>query len=294
MTITNKQSGTNVHEVAEGIYRTNTPVVSVGTAGFSFNQYLIVDDESLLFHTGPRKMFPLVHEAVAYVLPVERLRYIAFSHVEADERGSLNEWLGAAPHSLPLCGTMAAGVSVHDLADRAPHAVADGGLVPLGKHTVRWLDAPQLPHAWDCGFLMEDKTRQGHCSVATCSRRKALIFRPSRNRTFSGRARRFAMKWITPRTPKTPARCLRDWHRRTRRRSRACMAAHGVVMAEPATCSRRCAFFMIPPCFALRPGRVVQRRHVPRHSGRTLNRWAGSRRLGLDIGTNGHGVYHRQ
>lgn len=163
MTVTNRQSGTNVHEVAEGIYRINTPVVSVGTAGFSFNQYLIVDDESLLFHTGPRKMFPLVHEAVACVLPVERLRYIALSHVEADECGSLNEWLGAAPHSLPLCGTVAAGVSVHDLADRAPHALADGGLVPLGKHTVRWLDAPHLPHAWDCGFLMEEKTRTLLC-----------------------------------------------------------------------------------------------------------------------------------
>src|SRR6187551_1412122 len=108
MTVTNRQSGTNVHEVAEEIYRINTPVVIEGTGGFSFNQYLIVDDEPLLFHTGPRKMFPLVREAVASVLPVERLRYIAFSHVEADECGSLNEWLGAAPQSVPLCGTVAA------------------------------------------------------------------------------------------------------------------------------------------------------------------------------------------
>ena len=91
MAITNKQSGTNVHEVADGIYRINTPVVIEGVpGGFSFNQYLIVDDEPLIFHTGPRKMFPLVREAVASVLPVERLRYIAFSHVEADECGSLN------------------------------------------------------------------------------------------------------------------------------------------------------------------------------------------------------------
>ena len=95
MTVTNTQSGTNVHEVADGIYRINTPVVIEGAGGFSFNQYLIVDDEPLLFHTGPRKMFPLVREAVASVLPVERLRYIALSHVEADECGSLNEWLGA-------------------------------------------------------------------------------------------------------------------------------------------------------------------------------------------------------
>ena len=85
MTVTNSQSGTNVYEVAEGIYRINTPVVIAGGGGFSFNQYLIVDDEPLLFHTGPRKMFALVREAVASILPVERLPYLAFSHVEADE-----------------------------------------------------------------------------------------------------------------------------------------------------------------------------------------------------------------
>jgi flavorubredoxin len=158
MTVTNKQSGTNVHEVADGIYRINTPVVFEAVGGFSFNQYLIVDDEPLLFHTGPRKMFPLVHEAVASVLPVDRLRYIAFSHVEADECGSLNEWLGAAPQSVPLCGTVAAMVSINDLADRAPRALADGELLPLGKHSVRWFDTPHLPHAWECGFLTEERT----------------------------------------------------------------------------------------------------------------------------------------
>ena len=126
MTITNKQSGTNVHEIADGIYRINTPVKIAGAGGFSFNQYLIVDDEPLLFHTGLRKMFPLVREAVASVLPVEKLRYIAFSHVEADECGSLNEWLAAAPQSVPLCGTVAAMVSIGDLADRPPRALADG------------------------------------------------------------------------------------------------------------------------------------------------------------------------
>ena len=120
MTITNRQSRTNVYEVAEGIYRINTPVVFEGGGGFSFNQYLLVDDETLLFHTGPRKMFPLVREAVASVSPVDRLRYIAFSHVEADECGSLNEWLVAAPRSVPLCGRVAAMVSIGDLADRAP------------------------------------------------------------------------------------------------------------------------------------------------------------------------------
>jgi len=158
MAITNKQSGTNVHEIANGIYRINTPVVIEGAGGFSFNQYLIADDEPLIFHTGPRKMFPLVREAVVSVLPVERLRYIAFSHVESDECGSLNQWLGAAPHAVPLCGAVAALVSIGDLADRAPRALADGELLALGKHDVRWFDTPHLPHAWECGFLMEQRT----------------------------------------------------------------------------------------------------------------------------------------
>jgi flavorubredoxin len=134
MTITNSLAGTNVHEVADGIYRINTPAVSAGGVGFSFNQYLIVDDEPLLFHTGLRKLFPRVREAVAKVLPIERLRYIAFSHVEADECGSLNEWLATAPHSLPLCGRIAAMVSIEDLADRSPRALADGEALSLGRY----------------------------------------------------------------------------------------------------------------------------------------------------------------
>jgi len=156
--ITNRQSGTNVHEIADGIYRINTPIVIEGAGAFSFNQYLIADDQPLIFHTGPRRLFPLVREAVESVLPVESLRYIAFSHVEADECGSLNEWLAAAPQSVPLCGAVAATVSIGDLADRAPRALADGELLLLGTHAVRWLDTPHLPHAWECGFLTEERT----------------------------------------------------------------------------------------------------------------------------------------
>jgi flavorubredoxin len=163
MGVTNSGSGTNVHEVADGIFRINTPVLLEGGAGFSFNQYLIVDDEPLLYHTGLRKMFPLVREAVENVLPIEQLRYIAFSHVEADECGSLNQWLAEAPHAEALCGTVAAMVSVTDLADREPRVLADGETVDLGIHTVRWLDAPHLPHAWECGFLNEEKTRTLLC-----------------------------------------------------------------------------------------------------------------------------------
>jgi flavorubredoxin len=156
--ITNTQSGTNVHEVAEGIYRINTPVVIDGGSGFSFNQYLVVDDQPLLFHAGPRRLFPLVREAVASVLSVDKLRYIAFSHVEADECGSLNEWLAAAPQSVPLCSSVAAMVSISDLADRAPRPLADGERLVLGAHVVRWLDAPHVPHGWDCGYLAEERT----------------------------------------------------------------------------------------------------------------------------------------
>jgi flavorubredoxin len=158
MTVTNMQSETNLHEIADGIYRVSTPVEIAGAGQFSFNQYLILDDEPLLFHTGPRKMFPLVREAVASVLPVERLRHIAFSHVEADECGSLNQWLRIAPQSVPLCGTVAAMVSIDDMADRPPRVLADGELLSLGKHSVRWFDTPHLPHAWECGFLMEERT----------------------------------------------------------------------------------------------------------------------------------------
>jgi flavorubredoxin len=164
MVITNSQSGTNVHEIAAGIYRINTPVIMPGDpGGFSFNQYLVVDDESLIFHTGPRKLFPLVREAVASVMPVTELRYVAFSHVEADECGSLNEWLAVAPRSMPLCGTVAALVSIDDLADRPPRALADGEKLSLGSHVVQWFDTPHLPHAWECGYLMEEQTKTLLC-----------------------------------------------------------------------------------------------------------------------------------
>lgn len=162
MSITNTESGTNVHEIAAGIYRINTPLAVV-PGGFSFNQYLILDDEPLLFHTGPRKMFPLVREAVTSVMPVERLRYVAFSHVESDECGSLNEWLAVAPQAVPVCGQIAALVSIGDLADRAPRALADREVLPLGKHAVQWFDTPHLPHAWECGFVFEQNSRTLLC-----------------------------------------------------------------------------------------------------------------------------------
>ena len=162
--ITNASSGTNVHEIAAGIFRINTPVaVPDGPGSFSFNQYLIVDAEPLLFHTGPRRMFALVREAIGKVMPVERLRYVGFSHVEADECGSLNEFLASAPNSEPVCGAIAAMTSISDLANRAPRVLADGALLSLGAHNVRWFDTPHMPHGWECGLMMENTTRTFLC-----------------------------------------------------------------------------------------------------------------------------------
>jgi flavorubredoxin len=100
-------------------------------------------------------MFPIVREAVERIMPIDRLRYVSFSHFESDECGALNAFLAAAPHAEPLCGRIAAMVSVGDFADRPPRVVADGEAVSLGRHSVSWLDTPHLPHAWECGFLME-------------------------------------------------------------------------------------------------------------------------------------------
>jgi len=146
--ITNRQSGTNVHEIADGIYRINTPIVIDGAGAFSFNQYLIADDEPLIFHTGPRRFFSLVREAVGSVMPVESLRYIAFSHVEADECGSLNEWLAAAPRPSRCAERLPPRCPSATWRSRAPRT-ADDELLLLGTHSVRWLDAPHVPHGWD-------------------------------------------------------------------------------------------------------------------------------------------------
>ena len=150
-------SGTRVDEIAEGIYRISTPT-DVVPGGFTFNQFLIADEEPLLFHTGLRKLFPAIREAISRVIPVERLRYVALSHVEADESGALNEFLAAAPRAVPVCSQTAALVSINDLADRPPRALADGETLSLGRHRVRWFDTPHLPHAWECGYLGEETT----------------------------------------------------------------------------------------------------------------------------------------
>jgi flavorubredoxin len=158
MTTTNAQTGTRIDEVADRIYRIHTPVREM-PGGFSFNQYLVVDDDPLLFHTGPRRMGPLVREAIAAVMPVDKLRWISFSHVESDECGGMNDLLAVAPRAQPLCGNIAAMVSMNDLADRAPRGLADGETVSLGAKSVTWIDAPHVPHGWENGFLFESSTK---------------------------------------------------------------------------------------------------------------------------------------
>ena len=162
--ITNIQSGTSIDEIAEGIYRINTPVPpAVMEGGFSFNQYLVVDDEPLIFHTGPRALFPLVSEAIASVLPVSTLRYISFSHVESDECGALNDFLAAAPDAVPLASRVAAMVSVNDLALRPARALGDGETMSTGRRTLEWIDAPHVPHNWETGYLLDRTTGTLFC-----------------------------------------------------------------------------------------------------------------------------------
>lgn len=151
-------SDTTVDEIADGIFRISTPL-DVVPGGFMFNQFLIDDDEPLLFHTGPRKLFPAVSEAVSRVIPIEKLRYVAFSHVEADESGALNAFLAVAPRAEPVCSQVAAMVSMNDLADRPPRALAHGETLTLGRHVVEWYDAPHLPHGWEAGYLGDRTTR---------------------------------------------------------------------------------------------------------------------------------------
>jgi flavorubredoxin len=157
-------ANTKVDEVAEGIYRISTPLPpSALPGGFTFNQYLVVDEDPLLYHMGPRGLAPAVLGAIGRVMPVERLRWLSFAHVEADECGGLNAILAAAPRAQPLCGPLQTMSSMNDIADRAPRTIGDGETVSLGRHSVTWFDAPHVPHGWENGFLFEPATRTLLC-----------------------------------------------------------------------------------------------------------------------------------
>lgn len=165
MPVADPDTGTTIDEIADGVYRISTPVPPGDglPTGFTFNQFLIADEKPLLYHTGLRGIFPSTRRAIEKVLPAETLRYISFSHVEADECGALNLFLEAAPQAEPLCGDVAAMVSVSDLADCPPKPMADGETVELGRHSVTWIATPHLPHSWECGHLYERTTGTLFC-----------------------------------------------------------------------------------------------------------------------------------
>ncbi len=151
---------TVVDEIADNIYRISTYVPQ---ANFTFNQFLIRAGEPLLFHCGPRAMFPLISAAVGTVIPVETLRWVSFGHHESDESGSVNEWLAAAPGAEVAVGEIGCMISMNDLAARPPKALADGATLDLGGKRVRYLATPHVPHCWDAGVLYEETTRTLLC-----------------------------------------------------------------------------------------------------------------------------------
>lgn len=162
MNDTGRAAGTRIDQVGDGIYRISTPAPAI-PGGFTFNQYLLLDDEPLLFHTGMRSMFPAVRDAIESVLPITRLRWVAFAHLEADECGAFREVLDAAPSAQPLCGRTQAMLAIGDLTDRTPRVLADGERYSTGRRRLVWMDAPHVPHGWDNAFLFEETTRTLFC-----------------------------------------------------------------------------------------------------------------------------------
>lgn len=147
-----------VDEIADNIYRISTWIPDVSPEGFTFNQFLVKGEESLIFHTGPRMLFPLVAEAMATVTSIESLRWITFGHVEADECGSMNMWLAAAPGSEVAHGALGCDVSLNDLCDRPPRSLEEGEVIDLGGKRLRQISTPHVPHGWEAQVLFEEST----------------------------------------------------------------------------------------------------------------------------------------
>lgn len=154
---------TQISEIAERIYRLSTFVPDLGPTGFTFNQYLIDDEQPLLIHAGHRAAFPLLAEALATITPLDRLRWITFGHIEADECGAMNQLLAAAPQAEVAHGALGCMVSLNDLADRPPRPLADGQVLELGAHRVRHIDTPHVPHGWEARILYEETTNTLLC-----------------------------------------------------------------------------------------------------------------------------------
>jgi flavorubredoxin len=149
---------TRIDEIADRIFRISSFVPEIGPTGFTFNQYLIDDEQPLLFHTGARRAFPALAEAISSITPVEGLRWITFGHVESDECGAMNELLAAAPNAEVAHGLLGCLVSLDDMADRPPVPLTDGQVIELGSHRVRHIDTPHVPHAWEARVLYEEST----------------------------------------------------------------------------------------------------------------------------------------
>lgn len=154
---------TRIDEIAEGVYRLSTCVPEAAPGGFTFNQFLIDADDPLLFHTGPRGMFPLVSQAIARVIPLARIRWITFGHLESDECGAMNEFLAVAPQAQVAHGALGCMVSLDDLCDRPPRKLADGEVVDLGGKRIRHIDTPHVPHNWEARVLFEETTKTLLC-----------------------------------------------------------------------------------------------------------------------------------
>ncbi|PVE21845.1 MBL fold metallo-hydrolase [Microvirga sp. KLBC 81] len=155
---------TRIDEIGDRIYRLSTFVPDiVPPSGFTFNQFLIMGDDPLLFHTGLRTMFPLVSAAVSRIMPVDKLRWITFGHYEADECGSMNEWLAVAPQAEIAHGMTGSTVSLIDTADRPPRVLSNGEVLDIGGRRIRYIDTPHVPHGWDAGVIYEETSRTLFC-----------------------------------------------------------------------------------------------------------------------------------
>jgi flavorubredoxin len=154
---------TRIDEIEDRIYRISTFVPHIAEpAGFTFNQFLLDAEEPLLFHTGMRHLFPAVSAAVATVMPLRRLRWIGFGHIEADECGAMNEFLTAAPHAQVAAGVAGCQLSLNDLCDRPPRPLADGEVIDIGgrllRRQVRQINTPHVPHNWEAQVMFEQAT----------------------------------------------------------------------------------------------------------------------------------------
>jgi len=153
-----------VDEIGDRIFRISTFMPHVlPPEGLTYNQFLIIADEPMLFHCGHRKQFSNVSAAVARILPLDKLRWISFGHLEADECGAMNEWLAASPLAEVVHGVVGCRVSINDMADRAPRALSGGDILDLGGRRIQFIDTPHVPHGWDAGVIFEEETSTLFC-----------------------------------------------------------------------------------------------------------------------------------